>query len=285
METGTPSRGPGDERRELLAHRALGDQRRADILDALRTDGPLDARELADRVGLHHNTVRSHLRTLEEAALVRRSPERRDRPGRPRIVYRASPAPADRYEVLSKVLAAFVAETVPDAAAGMDAVGRSWGRRLAAEGSAGDEPVATRARGVAPGSSALDRPGAAAGGSATDDGVEAHVERLVALLEDLGFAPELVDGAADGGTQSRRGHRRILLHACPFVEVAKDAPEVACSVHLGIMRGALAELGGLVEATGLEPFVRPDLCVAHLATTGPRNPCDGRPDERSGERP
>jgi hypothetical protein len=31
------------------------------------------------------------------------------------------------------------------------------------------------------------------------------------------------------------------------------------------MRGALSELGASSTATRLEPFVRPDLCVAHLA--------------------
>jgi len=31
------------------------------------------------------------------------------------------------------------------------------------------------------------------------------------------------------------------------------------------MRGALAELGARTSATRLEPFVQPDLCVAHLA--------------------
>jgi hypothetical protein len=32
------------------------------------------------------------------------------------------------------------------------------------------------------------------------------------------------------------------------------------------MRGALAELGASVRATKLEPFVKPDLCVARLAS-------------------
>ena len=32
------------------------------------------------------------------------------------------------------------------------------------------------------------------------------------------------------------------------------------------MRGALAEAGATTRATRLEPFVRPDLCVAHLAS-------------------
>jgi len=33
----------------------------------------------------------------------------------------------------------------------------------------------------------------------------------------------------------------------------------------GLIRGALTELGATTRATKLEPFVRPDLCVARLA--------------------
>jgi predicted ArsR family transcriptional regulator len=190
----------------------------------------MDARELADRVGLHHNTVRAHLRVLERGGLVDRAPEPRDRPGRPRMVYRALPLPEDRYELLSKILATLVAQAVPDAPAGADAAGRAWGRVLAR----GEE----------------------------DGSPETQVARMVGLLADLGFDPELT--AADGGG-------RILLHACPFVEVAREDPAVVCSVHLGIMRGALEELGGLVEATGLDPFVEPDLCIAHLAIAADRD--------------
>ena len=69
-------------------HRALGDVSRVRILEVLK-QGPLDVPTLSERVGLHPNTVRSHLEILGEAGMVTSGPEKRDRPGRPRVVYRA----------------------------------------------------------------------------------------------------------------------------------------------------------------------------------------------------
>ncbi len=59
------------------------------------------------------------------------------------------------------------------------------------------------------------------------------------------------------------------MRPCPFLELARRHPEVVCRIHLGLMRGALAELGATTRAGGLESFVRDDLCVARLT--------DGRP--------
>ena len=35
-------------------------------------------------------------------------------------------------------------------------------------------------------------------------------------------------------------------------------------MHLGMLRGALSEMGAPLEAMRLEPFVESTLCVAHL---------------------
>ena len=55
-----------------------------------------------------------------------------------------------------------------------------------------------------------------------------------------------------------------MLKRCPFQEVATTYPTVICPIHLGLIRGALAELGTGVEADWLEPFAEPGACVAHL---------------------
>ncbi len=55
------------------------------------------------------------------------------------------------------------------------------------------------------------------------------------------------------------------MRACPFLELARAHQDVICPIHLGLMRGALAELKARTRATQLEPFVQPDLCVARLA--------------------
>ena len=83
-----------------------------------------------------------------------------------------------------------------------------------------------------------------------------HVEHLVTLLHHLGFAPE------------RRADGAIALRHCPFLELASDHADVVCSVHLGLMQGALEGWDADVTATGLDPFVEPDLCLAHLGVVG-----------------
>jgi predicted ArsR family transcriptional regulator len=55
------------------------------------------------------------------------------------------------------------------------------------------------------------------------------------------------------------------MRRCPFHDLAEAHGQVVCRVHHGLISGALAELGSTLEVESLEPFVRPDLCIAHLA--------------------
>jgi predicted ArsR family transcriptional regulator len=226
---------PLNERRADLA--SAGSSREA-VMDSLRQAGaPLTVYDLAERVGLHANTIRFHLARLVAAGLVREAPAAPSGPGRPRLVYAVVPGeplhpepPA--YRLLAQILASHLAASAPDAAASAILAGRRWGQFLT-------ERQAPLRR--------LDAPAA--------------TERLVGMFAELGFQPE----AAEDG-------RRILLHRCPFREVAERQPEVVCSVHLGLMRGALATLGAPLEATRLEPFVTPQLCVARLEEAGGATP-------------
>jgi DNA-binding transcriptional ArsR family regulator len=100
---------------DAALHRALSDPSRVQILKVVQeAETPLDARELGTRVGLHVNTVRSHLRVLAEAGLVSEKREERARPGRPRILYEAAAAPLDApapagYRLLAQILASSLA--------------------------------------------------------------------------------------------------------------------------------------------------------------------------------
>lgn len=46
-------------------------------------------------------------------------------------------------------------------------------------------------------------------------------------------------------------HREIVLHRCPYAEVADADPATVCSLHLGIAEGIAEELGGM-EVTGID---------------------------------
>lgn len=219
-------------------HRALAGASRVRVLEFLRAHGAaVTAPEVADRVGLHPNTVRLHLDHLAEAGLVDRATERRTGPGRPRLLYTAATpapglappqpagAPEDGYQVLAGILAGHLEGASPHAAADAADAGRAWARSLPA-----------RAPEPAP-------------GAVTEDEATAHVVRV---LDDLGFQPSL------------RGGGVVDLHRCPFQQVAERHSQVVCGVHLGLMQGVLDELAAPLHATRLEPFVAPGLCRAHL---------------------
>ncbi len=218
--------------RERTLHRALGDPSRVRVLECLRSSPePLDAAQVAERVGLHANTVRSHLRVLAEARLVSGTREERHRPGRPRLVYEATPEqqpvgqPAG-YRLLAEILASYLAGSGEDSTERAEQAGRAWGRYL------------------------VDRRPPFASSSAEED-----VGAVVRLLEEFGFDPRLE--SADHG-------HRVLMQHCPFGEVADSYRTIVCSVHLGLIQGALSELGAHVETETIEPFVEPGVCAATL---------------------
>jgi predicted ArsR family transcriptional regulator len=228
----------GEERTDdVRVFRALSSQVRTRLLEVLRSDPRLDAAGLADRLQLHVNTVRTHLGVLEDAGLVVAEVEDRDRPGRPRRLYRATeraaPTQADSgYRFLAEVLASYLSATAPDPAAAAEEAGSAWGGHVV------DKPPPFQRL----------------------DSGEA-VQRLMAMLDEFGFAPQL------DGTDAQQP--RVLLHRCPFLDTARANPEVVCSVHLGLMRGALAELGVDVRTEDLIPWAEPEVCVAHLRMPSP----------------
>jgi len=208
--------------------------RREQVLALLRAaEGALSVAEVADSTGLHVNTARFHLDGLVQNGLAQRMTEARDEPGRPRILYIADgPAPGPRsYALLAEMLTGLVA-SLEDAEPAAVKSGESWGRHLIERPAPSERVPAAEA-----------------------------VERLRRVLDAIGFQPQV--------SQSRQGIEVGLRH-CPFREIAERHTNVVCSIHLGLMRGALTELGAPLEAVSLEPFARPNLCVARLRATKKR---------------
>ncbi|MFC6703755.1 helix-turn-helix transcriptional regulator [Flexivirga alba] len=228
------------DRRELTradppAGPVLGDSR-AQVLAALQSrSDPVSVLMVARQVGLHPNTARFHLDHLVEQGLAARETEQRDAPGRPRTLYRASSESTRTgrrsYRLLAEILTSYLSTQTPQASAAAEQAGKAWGKFLT------DRPAPFREVDTA-----------------------TAIRQLTEVLDDIGFAPQADTGPSDP---------RILLHHCPFREVAEEHPDVACAVHLGLMRGVLSELKAPVEATALEPFVEPNLCVARLAERRP----------------
>jgi predicted ArsR family transcriptional regulator len=218
----------GEPPPRTLADPAAARRRDAVLAQLRAADRPLSIGELAEGVGLHANTVRFHLAALVEEGRVERAPDATGAPGRPRLLYRARPGSASglrSYRLLAGMLTELVLDLGGSGPAAVEA-GRSWGRRL------------------------LD-------GSPAPLDAGAAVARMNALLDDIGFQPSVHGDPAGPGTE-------IHLHHCPFREVAEVGTEVVCALHLGLMQGALREVQAPVTATSLQPFVRPDLCVAQV---------------------
>jgi predicted ArsR family transcriptional regulator len=186
----------------------------------------LDAEELAERLGVHANTVRWHLGALARADAVSSTPRPHVGRGRPRIVYQATgdqEGTRDEYRLLAAVLSATLAAQT-DGAAACEAAGRELGRYLV------------------PRRLPLARP---------SDGEACAT--VTELLAEQGFRPVVADGA-------------VRMRRCPFHELAESRPQVVCAVHRGLIDGALEEIGSDLRVSTLDVFVEPALCIARLTS-------------------
>jgi predicted ArsR family transcriptional regulator len=202
--------------------------RREDVLAALRgAAGAMTIVNVAEQLAVHPNTVRFHLKALIADGRVERVEPDHKRQGRPPLMYRAvrgmDPGGSRHYRLLAEILTLGLAA---DRKAGVKALeaGRAWAGRV------------THPAPKAP-------------------GVRLSVNRLIGLLDDLGFAPQRLEA---------HGEVQVGLRHCPFLELAENTSAVVCPVHLGLMQGALKTWRAPVTVDRLEPFVEPNLCLAHV---------------------
>jgi predicted ArsR family transcriptional regulator len=195
---------------DLGVLKALADETRYAVYRELASSpSALSAPDLAERLGVHPNTVRLHLERLRDAGLVDAEAVHRGTVGRPQHLYFLAPgAPSLGFDppahaLLAGLLAA-LAERVgadPDDAAD---TGHAWGAEAGRR---------TRSRSC--------------------------VRALSGELERLGFEP----GVAAGDGTSEGAVRIDFLH-CPFRELAEAYPELVCNLHRGLCEGLVDEVGG-----------------------------------------
>ncbi|MGC4152360.1 MAG: helix-turn-helix domain-containing protein [Propionicimonas sp.] len=210
--------------RERVKRSGLGPTR-AEVLTELRSCGTaLPVVTIAAAVGLHPNSARFHLDALVDQGLVQRVDEQRDRPGRPKALYRAAPhqlSEADALQGVARALVRHLGRLDDGGGEQAEAAGRMWGEELAAT-------AAT----VPP------------------------IERVMTTLDALGYSPRT--GESDDV---------IVLTPCPLRSLLSEAgvgglPTI-CRLHLGLMRGLVADDPGCV-ITDLEALATPDTCVARV---------------------
>jgi predicted ArsR family transcriptional regulator len=223
--------------------------RRGRILQLLReSTAPRSIQSLADELGVHVNTVRFHLDALVGSGRVEQVAVDPVGPGRPPALFRAThrmdPAGPTNYRLLATMLTGYLVSNSPDPTAAALDVGRAWGPRLLGLQASPRSRV----------------------------GKSAAVRRLIAVLGELGFEPE--------PPSSGPGNSSIRLRHCPFLDLVAAEENLAgagenrtgrviCSLHLGLMQGALDAMGSPVAVDRLDPFAEPDLCVAHLGPVRP----------------
>ncbi|HET8594728.1 MAG TPA: helix-turn-helix domain-containing protein [Intrasporangium sp.] len=179
---------------------------------------------LAEALGLHVNTVREHLDGLVASGLALRSQLAPKGRGRPGWGYAVRPGATSPAVGEYATLASVLADHV--ASQGGDVRGdmRRLGRGWGEALLSGRAPKA--------------------------DPEDAERE-VVSLLGDLGFDP---DGTPDC----------LRLRQCPMLAVARERPDVVCSVHHGLVEGALEAAGGDANAVRLEAFAEIGSCRLRL---------------------
>jgi predicted ArsR family transcriptional regulator len=188
---------------------------------ALLWRAPRTVEELATKLGVTDNAVRSHLSSLERDGLVRQCGVRRSL-GKPAYVYDVTPAaerlfPKAYAPVLGHVLDVLGERMTTEA---LDALLREAGSRLATE------------TGTAPHRAARER-----------------VQRAASLLEDLGGIIEIEDESATSGKVRLRGY------SCPLAATVASHPAVC-----RLMESFLTEVVGAPVEERCEREGRPRCC-------------------------
>jgi predicted ArsR family transcriptional regulator len=182
--------------------------------------------QVAAALGLHDNTARLHLEGLVDAGLVIRSRQAPAGRGRPATLYRVDAgAQADPQVREYAHLAAALATVISQTSA---------------------DPTADARRAGAGWGTSL-------ASSRLPDTPRKARREMVAILADLGFDPVADDEATS-----------VALRRCPLLEVARTHAGVVCQVHLGLVQGAMHEMGHDVPDADLLPFAEPGACRLHL---------------------
>jgi predicted ArsR family transcriptional regulator len=219
----------------------------------------------------HPNTIREHLDGLVDDQLAIRTRAPVQGRGRPAWLYSAAPdiaseTGASEYAALASVLAAQIARISQNPREDSIEAGRMWGRELVRGSQPADYQTSPAVAPVPDGTTDTgDISDQRAGGVVAADepaltgrapSAKAARREVVTLLEQLGFAP-----SPDARINV------VKLKRCPLLETANKYPAVVCAVHLGVVRGALEELGAdpaQTERTALEPFSEPGACRLDL---------------------
>lgn len=205
----------------IEVHKALADDTRYRLYRYLRLSGrPVGIRELATRLSLHPNTLRPHLRRLEEAGLVASEVRKGPGVGRPQTMYAAVDIEGREgrdHRLLADILAGLL--TAPRQRARAQELAREWGAYLMGR--------------------SAPRPG-----SRKPSGPNLAV--VQEALAEAGFTPRF----RRTGTPTIE----ISLRDCPFRDLLDEHRDLVCAVHRGLLEGILSGARPPLAMTDFEPL-------------------------------
>lgn len=238
----------------LVARAGLSPARRRVLRAVQESASPVSAAELAQDLGLHHNTVREHLESLVKQGMVSMTPVSTGRRGRPTLRYQVTaPDPVEVLVSYTTLLDA-VARTLGEGEEARQ-VALTIGRRWAAESAT--QPGVTAAPGdsaqsgdsaqpggtgaSAPGPDDTEQPGGtaapsdaeqsgAATGPADTEDLPEPLASLMPGLMSMGFTPHVDDGTGD-----------VVLTTCPLVARDRRPHPLVCAMHEGYLHAAAEE--------------------------------------------
>lgn len=187
--------------------KALAAPTRVAILDTLRAQGPMTAKEVAEEAGVHANVARGHLEVLTAAGLARVNWRRNAEGGRPAKVYEAAPTHVEEGPTLVADILASLVEAAGPAPGAARRIAESAGERLGSRFRPPEDSLSW------------------------DQRVEAMTWAL---------------SAVSGGVRIvERGEDFVEFEDldCPFRPIAQSHPELACSLDKALKEGIMRALG------------------------------------------
>ena len=216
------------ETKALEVHKALADDTRYRLYRYIGLAArPVSVREMSRRLSLHPNTLRPHLRRLEEAGLISREVRKTAAVGRPQTLYSVRAAEGEEgrdYRLLAEMLCGLVRGRA--ALQQAQSLARQWGSYLVAQG--GPKP-----------------------------GVRLPARRNMAILQEAmaraGFQPRFRREAGNSTVE-------VTLRDCPFRDLADDHRDLVCTLHRGLVEGMVGGLKPPLAVKEFKPFVERGIC-------------------------
>jgi len=187
--------------------KALAAPTRAHILELIRAEGPLTAKEVAGRSSLHPNVARGHLDVLVDAGLATVKWRRLPGGGRPAKLYETAPAHVEHGTTLVADMLATLIEQTGFTAEPARKVAFDTGERLGRRHRPTSEHPTFDEQAIA----------------------------LVRALSEVSGATRIA-GRGEGWIE-------VEDQDCPFRGIAQAHPELACSLDKALKEGVMQALG------------------------------------------